>query len=616
MATDYLYLGWTDYGMLIFLLGLSAAIGIWHGCFGSKQATTKDFLMAGGEMSILPTAMSLLASVMSSATLLGVPVEIYNYGTMYLYCLFAWFFATYLTSQLFVPKFRQIGCVSIYAYLEKRFSLKLRICVTLTYIISNILFMSVTLYGPSLALSQVTGLDVWLAVISCGIICTFYTSIGGMKAVIWTDVVQTCVMFIGIILSIIFGFIDVGGISKVFRIANEGHRINFSTFALDPTIRYTFWSVMIGGTIYSTSLLCFLQTQAQRYMCVKTTRDAQKVAWINWIMCALVLILCSIVGLLIFAKYHDCDPLKTKLVARSDQFYPLFVIQTLGKFPGLTGIFIACIMSASLSSISSGVNSTTTVIIEDIYKRLRPNQPLSDHLQATISKYMSLVLGILTILLAFVMSYLTNILVIVFSIFGTLAAPIFGVFLLGFFFPRVNSRNALIGFIISLIVQIWILIGANLTSKQQLKKALPTSINGCSLPIVQNITFNNTDTINLNLELNTASNSIFLPLYSISFMWYAVNGVLITTIIALLCSLLPNDSTSNHDDEPIDPSVLISCRKAFCCCFVTQNMMGDPENVPSNDHIDKSEVNGRKYEGPNERDDSELMLSPTDIQML
>ncbi|CAF0852749.1 unnamed protein product [Adineta steineri] len=378
MASNNLHIGWADYAMLIVFLGLSVVIGIWHGCFGSKQTTTKDYLIAGGKMKMLPTAMSLFATLCSASTLLGIPVEIYNF--------FSWVIASFVASHIFIPKFRELHFMSIYTYIEKRFSVALCISITLTFTIGIMLFMSAILYGPSLALSQVTGLDIWVAIISCGVICAFYSSIGGMKAVIWTDVVQTIVMFLGVILSIVFGFINAGGIWKVFETANTGQRINVFNFSFDPSIRYTIWSLMIGGSFYAISCSCVVQTQTQRYMCMSSTRAAQKAIWINTLMLALILSLCSVVGLLIYSKYHDCDPLKAKLVSRSDQFYPLFVMETFERFPGLTGLFIACIMSGSLSSISSGINSITAVMVEDIWKRLITKRALSDKFQTILSK--------------------------------------------------------------------------------------------------------------------------------------------------------------------------------------------------------------------------------------
>ncbi|CAF1193306.1 unnamed protein product [Rotaria magnacalcarata] len=550
-----MHLSWIDYGVLALLLSFSMVIGIYQGCFLSKQLTTNEFLIADGRMKILPTAMSLLASLMSAAALLGIPLEIYSYGTMYVYWIFAYFIGTYLTVNLFIPMFRQIGNLSIYAYLEQRFSITVRIVITICYILVTIFYIAVILYGPSLALSQVTGLHIWLAVLSCGIICTIYTSIGGMKAVIWTDVIQTILMFLGVILSVGFGFYDAGGVTNVVRSAMEGNRIQLSTITWDPSIRYTVWSIIIGGGLNATAVYACLQTQAQRYLCVKSTRAAQKVAWVNFIMCAFMLFLSTSVGLLLYTKYNQCDPLRAKLISKPDQLYPLFIIETLGRFPGLTGLFVASILSASLSTVSSGINSITTVVLEDIYKSIYKESLMSDEKQATVSKLLSVLIGLLVIFIAIATSFFgNNIIVIVFQISGSFAAPILGVFLVGFFVPRVNSRSILVAFTCCLLFQTWVLIGATLTVKPQIGKGgrLPTSVEGCLSSLNSNQT----------IRTNQSSN-FFLPLYSISVMWYSFNAVVIIVVISLLGTLI----FGSNDPKTIDQSLLLSWKKIFSCCW-------------------------------------------------
>ncbi|CAF1033046.1 unnamed protein product [Rotaria sp. Silwood1] len=500
----------------------------------------------------LPTAMSLLASIMSAATLLGGPVEIYAYGTMYLYWIVAWFIGAYFTANLFIPIFRRIGNISIYAYFEQRFSLSVRIIITSMFVIVNMIFLAIILYGPSLALSQVTGLHIWFAIGSCGIICTLYTSIGGIKAVIWTDVAQTITMFFGVVLSIIFGFINTGGIRKAFEIAINGNRIQFANITFDLSTRYTIWSIIIGGSFYTTAVYSCLQTQAQRFMCVKSTQAAQKVAWMNFIMYSMFILLCACVGCILYAKYNRCDPLRAKLISKPDQLYPLFVIETLGQFPGLTGLFIAGILSASLSTISSGINSIATVILEDIYKRIVIENSISDKKQAIISKILSLIIGILVVFLAFIASYLgDNILVIVLQIAGSFVSPILGVYLLGFFAPRLNSRSVLVAFFLCMIFQIWVLLGASLTIQQPIHKSgrLPISVNGC-LPRIN---------ITQSIPIHQSSNNVLLPLYSISVMWYSFNGVFLTVIFGLLGIFI----FGSNDPTTVDISLLASWKDIF-----------------------------------------------------
>ncbi|CAF5155418.1 unnamed protein product, partial [Rotaria magnacalcarata] len=143
------------------------------------------------------------------------------------------------------------------------------------------------------------------------------------------------------------------------------------------------------------------------------------------------------IGCIIYAKYNQCDPLRARRISKPDQLYPLFVPETLGQYPGLTGLFIAGIMDASLSTISSGINSMATVIVKGIYKRIIVDHSMSRRIQDFVSKILSLLILFLT----FIVSYLVDhILVITFQIAGSFVPPILGIYLLGFFAPRVNSR--------------------------------------------------------------------------------------------------------------------------------------------------------------------------------
>ncbi|CAF1097112.1 unnamed protein product [Adineta steineri] len=245
-------------------------------------------------------------------------------------------------SDFFIPKYHYIGSASIYVYVEQRFSLTTRILVTCSFVLVTILSMTVILYGSSLALSQVTGLNIWIEVGLCGIIFIIYTNIA-----------------------------DAGGIPKVYETMKANNRLQFSVF--DPSIRYIMWSIFISVIFSSTAQYACIQTQAERYMCIKNTRSAKKVAWTNYIMLVSMHILCLCVGCLLYKKYNQCDPLQTKIISRSDQMYPLFIIKTLRRFSGITGLFIACMLNATLSTFSSGANSMATVILEDIYKPLTKN---------------------------------------------------------------------------------------------------------------------------------------------------------------------------------------------------------------------------------------------------
>ena len=217
-------------------------------------------------------------------------------------------------------------------------------------------------------------------------------------------------------------------------------------------------------------------------MCIRTTRGAKQALFINAIGAAIVILLSGLIGVILYAYYADCDPYTAKYVTDIDQIFPYFVMEVLSEKKGLPGIFLACIFSGSLSTISSGLNSLSAVIIEDVYKGLMKKK-LSDERQGLVSKIFSVVLGAVVILLTYVVSFLGSILNAALSLFGVLSGPIMGVFFLGFFFPQANRRGGLVGFLTSLCFQLWIFLGAQITKNQMKSEALLLVITNCTPPI-------------------------------------------------------------------------------------------------------------------------------------
>jgi len=220
-------------------------------------------------------------------------------------------------------------------------------------------------------------------------------------------------------------------------------------------------------------------------MCVRTTRAAKQALFINAVGAAIVILLCAVIGIILYAYYADCDPYTAKYVSDIDQIFPYFVMEVLSDKKGLPGVFLACIFSGSLSTISSGLNSLAAVIVEDIYKGLM-GRSLSDERQGFISKILSIVLGGVVVLLTYVVSHLGSILNVALSLLGVFAGPSVGMFFLGFFFPQANSRGSFIGFFASLFLQSWIFVGAQITRKQMKNERLPLSVANC--PTRVNIT--------------------------------------------------------------------------------------------------------------------------------
>jgi sodium-dependent multivitamin transporter 6 len=264
--------------------------------------------------------------------------------------------------------------------------------------------------------------------------------------------------------------------------------LNFPTFthlfsiSIDPRIRHTVWSALIGGTFNVLCTYGFNQAQIQRYMCVRTTRGAAQALFINAIGSGFILLSCFLIGIIIYAYYADCDPYTAKFISAIDQIFPYFVMEVLSNIPGVPGIFLACIFSGSLSTLSSGLNSLAAVIIEDVYKGLMQRE-LNDERQGFILKILSIILGAIVMLLTYVVSHLGPLLNASTSLFGVLQGPIMGVFFLGFFFPQANHCGGLVGFVSGVALPLWIFVGSQVTKNQRKSERLPLLTTNCTQPI-------------------------------------------------------------------------------------------------------------------------------------
>jgi len=180
-------LGAWDYTILAVVLIISVAIGIYYRFVGGKQSTTTEYLLADRSMGITPVAFSLMASFMSAITILGVSMENYQYGTMFVVINLSYVLSTPVAAYLIIPVFYRLKTASVYEYLELRFGYATRLAASLSFSLQMVLYMGIVVYAPALALEAVTGLNQVFSIVIVGVVCTFYATLGGMKAVLITD---------------------------------------------------------------------------------------------------------------------------------------------------------------------------------------------------------------------------------------------------------------------------------------------------------------------------------------------------------------------------------------------------------------------------------------------
>uniref|UniRef100_UPI003AB0A227 solute carrier family 5 member 6a n=1 Tax=Centroberyx gerrardi TaxID=166262 RepID=UPI003AB0A227 len=519
-----------DYVIFALLLVASAGIGLFYAFSGGRQRTTQEFLLADRSMSCLPVSLSLLATFQSAVAILGAPSEVYTYGTQYWFLGCSYFLGLLIPAHVFIPVFYRLRLSSAYEYLELRFNKTVRICGTVTFIFQMVIYMGVVLYAPALALNAVTGFDLWGAVLAMGLVCTLYTTLGGLKAVIWTDVFQTVVMFVGQLAVIIVGASQAGGIGEVWRKAVNGSRIASLDLNPDPLERHTFWTLGVGGVFLMLALYGVNQAQVQRYLSARTEKEAVMSCYVVFPCQQIVLCLGCLMGLVMFARYGEESPLDKGFVKTNDQMVLYFVMDVFQGLPGLPGLFVACLFSGALSTISSAFNSLATVTLEDLIK---PHFPAMTEAKATLlSKGLALAYGLVCLAMAYIASLMGSVLQAAFSIFGMVGGPLLGLFCLGMFFPWANSIGAVVGLIAGLVMAFWIGIGSFV-----MRMSASPSLNATAPPLLGNMTTAVMTTLVSSATTKPRPTGVE-ALYSLSYMWYSAHNSTTVVVVGLIVSLL------------------------------------------------------------------------------
>ncbi|KAM9777460.1 solute carrier family 5 member 6 [Neosynchiropus ocellatus] len=559
-----------DYVIFSVLLAASMSIGLYYALSGGRQRTTQEFLMADRSMHCIPVSLSLIASFQSAVAIIGVPAEIYTHGTQYWFIGCSYILGLLIPAHVFVPLLYRLRLSSAYQYLELRFSKTVRICGTLTFIFQMVIYMGVCVYTPAFALNKVTGFELWGVVLVTGLVCTLYTALGGLKAVIWTDVFQTAVMFAGQLAVIVVGVQQAGGVRAVWNKVLDGDRISGLDLNPDPTERHTFWTLGVGGVFLMLSLYGVNQAQVQRYLSARSEKAAVRSCYMVFPSLQVALALSCVMGLVMFARYCGEDPSAQLGSTSRDAVVIYFVLDMLQGLPGLPGLFVACLFSAALSTISTAFNSLATVTMEDLIK---PRCPSMTEKRATLlSKLLAVSYGVLCVAMAYLTHLMgDSVLQVALKIFGMVGGPILGLFCLGMFFPWANSTGAVAGLGAGLSLAFWIGIGSIVTRSSG-SRPLPPD---CRDSLMSS---NATASVQAALNATLSAPSGLRSFYSLSYMWYSGVSCCAVILSGLLVSLL----TGPMKAEDVAPGtvypvlgnlrrVLPECLKKRLCCAPTRS---------------------------------------------
>ncbi|XP_065209324.1 sodium-coupled monocarboxylate transporter 2-like [Planococcus citri] len=550
---------WIEYTTFGSLLGLSALVGIYYGCIKGNQNTVNEYMLGGKHMNVFPIAMSLIASHISGITLLGIPSEIYEFGAQYLVTICSSVLIVLITNTFYLPVFFELQLTSLYEYLELRFSKPVRLLGSFIFSVSLILYVPIVIYIPALAFNQVTGISVHSITPIICFLCIFYTTIGGLKAVVWTDAIQSLFTLGSVIIVIILGVRNVGGIQEIYERNEKGGRIDFFNFDLSPYSRVTFLNTIFGMTLMWASCLTIHPGSTQRFVALPTMKAAKRsVVWFG-VGVVLIVLLSGFVGMIMYAKYWNCDPMVSQNITSSGKILPYYVQEVAASFPGLTGLFISGLISAALSTMSAGLNTLAGIFYEDFIVLFLPHK-VSDATASFIMKITVVFFGCVCVSLVYVIELLgATIVQLSMCLSSAPNGALCAVFVLGIFFPWSNKTGAAVGMITSLIITTWIVTGTQLAlkNKELVYEGKPSDTSGCLMNITQSSSQNFTGYEEISPGVFASPDLFFL--YKFSFMNYTPIGCLIGVVVGLVVSFCTGCSDLNE----MNPSVITPMMRRF-----------------------------------------------------
>ena len=470
-----------DYGVILSYLLVSIGLGIYFG----RNQSRKEFFAAGNSMGWLPVGLSVMATLFSANSFVMYPSIAYGSGLRISLFLIAVSLMAPLVLWVFIPVYARLNCQTAYEYLERRYHVSVRSLASGLFIFLRIGWMASATYAASIVLANVMQVSQLWVIIVLGIVSIFYTMLGGLRAVMWTDVIQFFIFSLTILLTLglILSQTD-DGVSGVISTYFEGRSNLLVDFTPSLTLEYGSWAVLIGLFLEALSAFGADQVAVQRYIAARSERTSQVGFMINVIGMWTVVPGLLAIGVGLYSHYHQfpeqmVSVLATELngelpVWRADaagngmtvpQFYesyPEYVAediqalklqdQALPQYvrlhfpPGVVGLFLVALMAAVMSSIDSGIHSVTTALMVDFRDRhFLHLKPENNKIEVLQDRALVVLIGVLSIVLACNVGEMGDVFAIGKKVTAGFGGPLLAVFVLALFFKNSTTAGILVG---------------------------------------------------------------------------------------------------------------------------------------------------------------------------
>ncbi|XP_045496034.1 sodium-coupled monocarboxylate transporter 2-like [Colias croceus] len=551
-----IYFNVAEYCLFGITLGVIIGIIFYFVFVNNKYNTVSGFVFGGKNMSTVSVSLALIASHLTSITLLGVPVEIYLRGTQYWASALSLIIVTLLTAVIYLPVFHKLQLSSSFEYLEIRFSTHTRTIAAVLFVISKLMLLPIVPYVPLMAFRLVTNpLASKITAVTC-VACSTLIAMAGLRAVISIGIVTTFLALAGTALPSGLALLPMG-FKKMWEIADHGGRLVL--YDPDPELAHhtSFFVVTLALSTNWLWKVALSQSSLQKLLAVSTICKARVCLAISCVGVILMKLLSCFLGLTLYAWFAGCDPLLTGQIKKHEQLVPHFLNNLATMFPGICGIFIISIFSATTGCIASIINSISGVLFEEFIRPWMP-QSTSELACCKIMKLLCLVVGLYCAGVVWTAKELDRLQHVASGVTGVTAGTLLGLFTLGIVSSRANCSGALSGCLLSLLLCGWLLIGAEnaLATGALTFQRKPLLTSGCGKVNFTHVLVNVTTT-----AYSAATQMPTKPLQSlfrISFTYCPFAGAITVLLIGIPMSYLTKSKT-----ESMNPDVFCPLTQSF-----------------------------------------------------
>lgn len=436
--------GVINYLTLFAYLAILVLMG-WY--FSRHNKTAADYLLGGQKLPWWAVGLSIYATQLSAITYLAVPALAYAFDWQTFLGMTGILLMAPIVIKYYLPHYRKLNITTAYEYLENRFDLKVRMLGAISFILFQLARMGVVVYLPALAISTMIGVNIYLSVAIMGALAIVYTFLGGIEAVIWTDVLQFFVLMGGVFLGLAYILNHIGDTAYIFETALADDKMRLLDLRWSSTEVVT-WSLFLGSFALNIAPYTTDQTVVQRYMTTKSEKETAKGIWLNGILSLPGGFFIFLMGAFLYVFYKT-NPELLQLGMENDQIFPLFIANQLPA--GVAGLLVAGIFSATMSSLDSSMHSVSTVLTVDFYQRFSKGR--QDRQSFSFARKMTVLVGVLGAGVAAYMalSPVQSLFFLFQEVLGLLGSALAGIFILGVFTKRVGATATLIGAVVSVL---------------------------------------------------------------------------------------------------------------------------------------------------------------------